>query len=88
MEEDETVGWHHWLSGHEFEPALKVGNGQGTPFIINGPITSLWLQGLSTSAFFFHFLAAPHSVWDLSCPTWDGTCVPGIGSTESSPLNC
>ena len=29
MTEDETVGWHHWLSGHEFEQALGDGHGQG-----------------------------------------------------------
>ena len=28
--EDEMVGWHHRLNGHEFEQALKVGNGQGS----------------------------------------------------------
>ena len=27
--EDETVGWHHQLNGHEFEQAPGVGNGQG-----------------------------------------------------------
>ena len=27
--EDEMVGWHHQLSGHEFERALKIGDGQG-----------------------------------------------------------
>ena len=27
--EDEIVGWHHWLNGHEFEQALGVGDGQG-----------------------------------------------------------
>ena len=27
--EDETVGWHHRLDGHEFEQALGVGDGQG-----------------------------------------------------------
>ena len=26
--EDEMVGCHHWLDGHEFEPALGVGDGQ------------------------------------------------------------
>ena len=26
--EDETVGWHHWLNGHEFEQAPGVGDGQ------------------------------------------------------------
>ena len=25
--EDEMVGWHHWLNGHEFEQALGVGGG-------------------------------------------------------------
>ena len=28
--EDEIVGWHHWLNGHEFEQALEVGDGQGS----------------------------------------------------------
>ena len=27
--EDEMVGWHHWLDGHEFEWTLAVGDGQG-----------------------------------------------------------
>ena len=30
MTEDETVGWHHQLNEHEFEPALGVGDGQGS----------------------------------------------------------
>ena len=29
MMEDEMVGWHHRLNGHEFEQALVVGDGQG-----------------------------------------------------------
>ena len=28
--QDETVGWHHWLDGHEFEQALGDGEGQGS----------------------------------------------------------
>ena len=28
--EDETVGWHHQLNGHEFEQARGVGDGQGS----------------------------------------------------------
>ena len=28
--EDEMVGWHHRLNGHEFERALGVGDGQGS----------------------------------------------------------
>ena len=29
MTEDEMVGWHHRLNGHEFEQAPRVGDGQG-----------------------------------------------------------
>ena len=29
MTEDEMVGWHHQLDGHEFEQALGVDVGQG-----------------------------------------------------------
>ena len=28
--EDEMVGWHHQLNGHEFEQALEVGDRQGS----------------------------------------------------------
>ena len=29
-QEDEMIGWHHRLNGHEFEQAPGVGDGQGT----------------------------------------------------------
>ena len=29
MTEDEMVGWHHQLNGHEFKQTPGVGNGQG-----------------------------------------------------------
>ena len=29
MTEDEVVGWHHWLDGHEFGWSLGVGDVQG-----------------------------------------------------------
>ena len=28
--EDEMVGWHHQLNGHEFEQSLGVSDGQGS----------------------------------------------------------
>ena len=28
-QQDEMVGWHHQIDGHESEQALGVGNGQG-----------------------------------------------------------
>ena len=30
MTEDEMVGWHHQLKGHEFEQTLRDGEGQGS----------------------------------------------------------
>ena len=30
MTEDEMIGWHHWLDGHEFEQAPGVGDGPGS----------------------------------------------------------
>ena len=30
MAEDEMIGWHHQLYGHEFEQASKIGDGQGS----------------------------------------------------------
>ena len=29
-QQDEMVGWHHQLDGHEFEQATGVGDGQGS----------------------------------------------------------
>ena len=30
MTEDEMVGWHHQLNGHEFEQTLEDSEGQGS----------------------------------------------------------
>ena len=36
MTEDEVVGWHHHLKGHEFEYTLGVGDGLGG-LVCNSP---------------------------------------------------
>ena len=36
MTEDEMVGWHHQLNGHEFEYTTGVGDGQGG-LVCHGP---------------------------------------------------
>ena len=51
--EDEMVGWHHWLNGHEFEQVLGVGDGQGSltgcsPWghkESDNCVLSLWISG-------------------------------------------
>ena len=40
MTEDEMVGWHHLLEGHEFEQAPGVGNEQGS--LVIHEITKSW----------------------------------------------
>ena len=50
--EDELVGWHHRLDGHEFEQALEVGNGQGglmccSPWGCKELDTTEWLNWLT-----------------------------------------
>ena len=45
MTEDDMVGWHHWLNGHEFEQGLGVGDGQGGQWwtAVHG-VTKSWTQ--------------------------------------------
>ena len=52
MTEDEMVGWHHQLNGHQFEQALGVGDGQGnlaccSPWDCKESDTTEWLNWLS-----------------------------------------
>ena len=59
MTEDEMVGWHHWLNGHEFEQVLRVGDGQGSLACLS-PVgrkesdTTEWGTELSLSSLRLH----------------------------------
>ena len=49
MTEDEMVGWHHWLNGHEFEKTQGVGDGHGglaccSPWVFKESDTTEWLN--------------------------------------------
>ena len=50
MTEDEMVGWHHWLGGHEFEQAPGDGEGQGRPGMLQsmGSQSQTWLSNWTT----------------------------------------
>ena len=63
--EDETVGWHHPLSGHEFEQTLGASEGQGSlagssPWVkqrgtwLSDRTTTLKFAFTSVSLFLFH----------------------------------
>ena len=59
--EDEMVGWHHWLDGHEFEQAPGVGDGQGilascSPWGCKESDTTEWLNRTELNWFWWaHF---------------------------------
>ena len=42
MTKDEMVGWHHRLDGHEFEQALRVGDGRGAWHAAVHQVTKNW----------------------------------------------
>ena len=44
MTEDEMVGCHHQLDGHEFEQALGVGDGQGSWHAAVHGVTTSWTR--------------------------------------------
>ena len=51
MTEDEVVGWHHRLDGHEFEQTLRYGEGQGSLVCCSpwGPEESDKTEGLNSN---------------------------------------
>ena len=52
MTEDEMVGWHHRLNGHEFEQTLGVGDGQEAWRAAVHGVAKRWTQ---LNNFHFHF---------------------------------
>ena len=40
--QDEMIGWHHQLNGHEFEQTLEDGEGQGSLVCCSPWVTKSW----------------------------------------------
>ena len=97
MTEDEMVGWHHWLDGHEFEKAPGVGDGQGVLVCCSPRVTEsqTGLCPLRGSASSFSTLCAlpalhppTHHPAGGSCPYWpDGLSVLGFTGSCLAHLN-
>ena len=69
MTEDEMVGWHHQLDGHEFEQAPWVGDGQGglaccSPWGCKESDTTKWLNWTELYPFKHVFLRIYTEEWD------------------------
>ena len=59
--EDEMVGWHHELNGHEFEQTLGVGDGQGclsccSSWSLKESDWTEWLNWTELNWWKFHYL--------------------------------
>ena len=76
MTEDEMVGWHYRLYGHEFEQALGIGDGQGrllccSPWVLKELDKTEWLNWVhnwfSTLTDFMDILVF-HYLWAISQP--------------------
>ena len=72
--EDEVVGWHHWLNGHEFEHALGVGDGQGSLVCcvqsMGSQSQSDMTERLNWTEYDFKFSSPPslYSIFSQYCP--------------------
>ena len=64
MTENEVIGWHHQLNGHEFEQALGVADGQGSLVCCSPWGCKEWdtTERLNSKNC---------DMWDLSCLTRD-----------------
>ena len=76
MTEDEMVGWHHQLDGHEFEQGLGVGEGQGN-LVCCGPWghkeldTTEWLNWTDIYIYtFLHLILVFPSPQERVRATW------------------
>ena len=75
MTEDEIVGWHHQLDGHEFEQAPGVGDGQGSlmccsPWDSQESFPTPQFQSINSSVLSFHYspnLTSIHDHWKSHC---------------------
>ena len=56
MTEDEMVGWHHQLDGHEFEQAPGVGDGQGKPGVLQSKSWTLLINSTTATLILTYFL--------------------------------
>ena len=71
MTEDEMVGWHYWLDGHEFEEALGVGDRQGSLACCSpwnhkeSDMTSNWTELSSKNLSNFHWLYTAQNSWSF-----------------------
>ena len=80
MTEDKTVGWHHWLNGHEFEQAPGDGEGQGSLACCRPWVTKswTWLSNWTTTTLYMGFPGGSDGK-EFACNAGDSSLIPGLG---------
>ena len=78
--EDEMVGWHHGLDGHEFEQALGAGDGQGSlvwcsPWDCKESNTTEWLS-CSDGSFMILEKCFTLTTWIVPAVNWKISLLP------------
>ena len=96
--EDEMVGWHHWLSGHEFEPSSRSWWWMGKPGVLQSMESQSWTRLSDWTDCFklttFWVLLGASLVAQMikvsACNTGDPDSIPGSGKSpgegNSNPL--
>ena len=66
--ENETVGWHHWLNGHEFEQTQGDSEGQGRLACYSSwsQKNYMWLSNWTTIATTNRLMSTPIVDWTLT----------------------
>ena len=90
MSEDEMIGWHHLLNGHEFEQTLRVGDGPGgltwcSPWDCKESDMTEWLNWaeVTTGA------SSLEKLWDCPCYLYQIThALTAIPISHSVPKVC
>ena len=86
--QNEMVGGHHWLDGHEFEQALGVGNGQGSLACCSpwGCKESNTTEQLNWTDKLFYLLFSLIPLFPFYLPWSDGTGCHVIKTTKRKKL--
>ena len=82
MTEDEMVGWHHWLHGHEFEPSSRRWWRTGKTGVLQSMgLQSVGLDWLNNNRQYSPFLKFQDSLTEQSSPCLLKTFNNGINSS-------
>ena len=86
--EDEMIGWHHWLKGHEFEQTLGGSVGQGSLVCCSswGLKSRAWLSDWITSTVVECLLCAKYKARYFSHSISSNTYTSAVKNCYFSPI--